>query len=56
MAQIVEGDRIKVVQGFLQGKVGVVQSIDEDGSLKVSFGMLSSRVNRNDVQGLGPSK
>ncbi|MBN2715315.1 MAG: hypothetical protein JXX14_05640 [Deltaproteobacteria bacterium] len=54
-ADIQVGDRIVVMDGFLKDRDGVVQSIDEKGDLKVSFGMLSSRVNRQDVKGLGPA-
>lgn len=53
-ADIQIGDRIVVVSGFLKGRDGIVQSIDEKGDLKVSFGMLSSRVAKADVQGQGP--
>ena len=54
-ADIQIGDRIVVVDGFLKDRSGVVQNIDEKGDLKVSFGMLSSRVARQDVKGLGPA-
>jgi uncharacterized protein YktB (UPF0637 family) len=54
-ADIQVGDRIVVVSGLLKDRSGVVQTIDEKGDLKVSFGMLSSRVARKDVKGLGPA-
>jgi hypothetical protein len=49
------GDKVKVTAGFLNNRTGIVQSIDEKGDLIVSFGMLSSRVLKKDVQGLGPA-
>ncbi|MBN2803778.1 MAG: hypothetical protein JXR91_11845 [Deltaproteobacteria bacterium] len=54
-ADIQIGDAVIVTGGFLNNRQGVVQSIDEKGDLLVSFGMLSSRVRRGDVKGLGPS-
>ncbi len=54
-ADIQVGDRIVVVSGLLKDRRGIVQNIDEKGDLKVSFGMLSSRVARKDAKGLGPT-
>jgi transcription antitermination factor NusG len=54
-ADIQVGDRIVVVSGLLKDRSGIVQNIDEKGDLKVSFGMLSSRVARKDAKGLGPT-
>lgn len=54
-ADIQVGDRILVVSGLLKDRSGIVQNIDEKGDLKVSFGMLSSRVSRKDAKGLGPT-
>ncbi len=54
-ADVKIGDNVLVSGGFLNGRKGIVQSIDEKGYLVVSFGMLSSRVNRQDVKGLGPA-
>jgi hypothetical protein len=45
------GSRIEVVRGFLKGRQGVVQEIDDKGGLKVIFGALSSRLAREDVVG-----
>ncbi len=56
MADIQVGDRVRVVGGFLKDREGIVASVDEKGDLKVSFGMLSSRVEKKDVVGLGPSQ
>lgn len=54
-ADIQVGDRVMVMNGFLKDRKGIVQSIAEDGDLKVSFGMVSSRVMKKDVKGFGPS-
>lgn len=54
-AAIQVGDRIIVVDGLLKDRNGIVQNIDEKGDLKVSFGMLSSRVAIKDVKGMGPA-
>jgi len=53
-AQIQTGDVVEVKKGFLRGRRGQVQEIDEKGGLRVSFGALSSRLMREDVSGLGP--
>ncbi|MCP4604387.1 MAG: hypothetical protein GY847_28335 [Proteobacteria bacterium] len=49
------GDLIEVKQGFLKGRRGTVQEIDEKGVIKVVFGALSSRLTRDDVLGFGPA-
>jgi hypothetical protein len=53
-AQISQGDLIEVKKGFLRRRRGVVQEIDEKGTLRVNFGALSSRLSLDDVKGLGP--
>ncbi|MDD5308335.1 MAG: hypothetical protein PHU25_13525 [Deltaproteobacteria bacterium] len=45
------GSRVEVVRGFLKGRQGVVQEIDDKGGIKVIFGALSSRLAREDVVG-----
>ena len=47
------GDRVLVTRGFLKGRRGTVQEIDEKGGLKVAFGGLSSRLELREVKGLG---
>jgi hypothetical protein len=54
MADVRVGDAVVVLRGFLKGRGGVVQSIDEKGDLKVAFGSLGARVPRQDVEGHGP--
>jgi len=54
MADIRVGDAVIVLKGFLKGRNGVVQSVDEKGDVKVAFGSLTARVPREDVQGQGP--
>ena len=54
MADIRIGDAVIVLKGFLKGRNGVVQNVDEKGDLKVAFGSLTARVPREDVQGQGP--
>lgn len=55
MDDIHVGDGVLVQKGFLQGRFGIVQSVDEKGDLKVVFGALTSRVPRSDVEGRGPA-
>jgi len=54
-ADIQVGDRVEVVSGFLKGRIGVVQEIDDRGGLRIAFGSLSSRLDRADVRGHGPA-
>ena len=54
MADVRIGDAVLVLKGFLKGRNGVVHGIDDKGDLKVAFGSLTARVQREDVQGLGP--
>jgi hypothetical protein len=54
MADVRTGDSVLVLRGFLKGRGGVVQSVDEKGDLKVAFGSLTARVPRGDVEGQGP--
>ncbi|MCK9462902.1 MAG: hypothetical protein M0R80_25045 [Proteobacteria bacterium] len=54
MANIRAGDMVIVLKGFLKGRDGVVQSVDEKGDLKIAFGSLTARVPRVDVEGRGP--
>ncbi len=53
-ANIQTGDLVEVKKGFLQGRRGQVQEIDEKGGIRVNFGALSSRLIQDDVSGLGP--
>jgi hypothetical protein len=46
-------DRIEVVRGFLKGRRGVIQEIDEKGWVKVGFGIVSSRLAPEDLRCLG---
>ena len=55
MDDIHVGDGVIVQKGFLEGRFGIVQSVDEKGDLKVVFGALTSRVPRADVEGRGPA-
>jgi hypothetical protein len=55
MAVLHVGDQVEVLKGFLKGRFGVIQDIEEKGSLKVSFGALSSRLDADDVAGRGPA-
>lgn len=49
------GDVVEVRKGFLRGRRGTVQELDEKGGLRVNFGALSSRLALEDVAGLGPA-
>jgi hypothetical protein len=53
-ADVHVGDEVVVLKGFLKGRAGVVQTIEEKGDLKVAFGSLTARVPRADVEGRGP--
>ncbi|MCP4674184.1 MAG: hypothetical protein GY854_01420 [Deltaproteobacteria bacterium] len=54
-AAIQVGDLVEVKKGFLMGRRGTVQEIDEKGGVKVGFGALSSRLAQDDISGLGPA-
>ena len=54
-SQIAVGDMILVKKGFLKGRRGIVNELDEKGGVKVTFGPLSSRLALTDVSGLGPA-
>lgn len=47
--EICVGTLVEVQNGFLKGRKGTVQSLDEKGGIKVSFGALSSRLEKHDV-------
>jgi hypothetical protein len=53
-AEVAVGARVEVLRGFLKGRRGVVQDIDEKGQVKIAFGALSSRLARADVAALKP--
>ncbi len=44
------GDNIEVNRGFLKGRRGTIQEVDEKGWIKVAFGMLSSKVAPEDIR------
>jgi hypothetical protein len=50
------GDSIEVIRGFLKGRRGTIQEIDEKGWIKVGFGMVSSRLAPEDLRTLGSEK
>jgi hypothetical protein len=50
------GDRVEVGSGFLKGRMGIVQEIDDRGGVRIAFGSLSSRLERADVVGHGPAQ
>ncbi len=50
------GAFIEVTKGFLKGRWGKVQEIDEKGGLKVGFGVLSSRLELDEVMVIDPEK
>ncbi len=52
--EIAVGDLVEVKKGFLRRRRGVVQDIDEKGTLRVNFGALASRLALTEVDGLGP--
>jgi hypothetical protein len=54
-SEICVGDMVEVRKGFLKGRRGIVNELDEKGGVKVNFGALSSRLALNDVSGLGPA-
>jgi hypothetical protein len=54
-ANIQVGDLVQVTKGFLQGRRGVVQEIDEKGAPRISFGSLASRLSVEELSGLGPA-
>ena len=52
--EVAVGARVEVLRGFLKGRRGVVQDIDEKGQVKIAFGALSSRLALADVAALKP--
>jgi hypothetical protein len=50
------GDRVEVGSGFLKGRLGIVQELDDRGGVRIAFGALSSRLDRPDVIGHGPAQ
>ncbi len=54
-AAIQVGDLVEVKKGFLTGRRGTVQEIDEKGGVRVGFGGLSSRLAQDSISGLGPA-
>jgi len=50
--KVAVGARVEVLRGFLKGRRGVVQDIDEKGQVKIAFGALSSRLDLGDVAAL----
>ncbi|MEK6608908.1 MAG: hypothetical protein AABZ30_14705 [Myxococcota bacterium] len=46
---LAKGDRVRIVQGMLSGKAGVVQSVDPQGGLRVLMGVMSVKVGVADV-------
>ena len=47
------GTHIEVTRGFLKGRRGTIQEIDEKGWVKVGFGMVSSRLAPEELRCLG---
>ncbi len=54
-ADVRVGDRVEVGSGFLKGRMGIVQEIDDRGGVRIAFGALTSRLDRADVVGHGPA-
>jgi hypothetical protein len=50
------GAFVEVTKGFLKGRRGRVQEIDEKGGLKVAFGALSSRLEEGEVTPIDPAR
>ncbi len=44
------GNRVKVLRGFLAGRRGVVQEIDDKGGVRVGFGSLISRLTVDEIE------
>jgi len=53
-AAVAVGARVEVLRGFLKGRRGIVQDIDEKGQVRIAFGALSSRLALGDVAALKP--
>jgi hypothetical protein len=53
-ADIRVSDLVEIIKGFLKGRRGTVQNIDEKGEIRVNFGAVASRFTLDDVKGLGP--
>ena len=49
------GTYVEVTKGFLQGRRGIVQQIDDKGGFRVSFGALASRIDNEELRGFGPA-
>jgi flagellar biosynthesis GTPase FlhF len=56
MAEIRVGDRVEVRSGFLAGRRGVVRDLDDKDGALVLFGSMSSRLDREELEGMGPDK
>jgi hypothetical protein len=51
-AAVEVGSEVEVLRGFLKGRRGVVQGVDEKGEVRIAFGALVSRLPRGDVAAL----
>ena len=47
------GLRVRVLKGFLSGRLGIIQAIDEKGDVRVTFGSLVSRLSQDEVSAAG---
>lgn len=47
--EITSGVRVRVLSGAFAGKVGVVESLEEDGRVRVRFGLLATVVEKAEV-------
>jgi hypothetical protein len=56
VGEIAVGASVVVTKGFLKGRRGKIQEIDEKGGLKVGFGVLSSRLEADEVKPLDPKR
>ena len=54
-SEIAIGHFVEVTKGFLKGRRGTVHEIDEKGGLKIAFGALTSRLEKNEVRFLSTS-
>lgn len=50
------GERVEVTRGFLKGRRGTIQEIDEKGWVKVGFGMVSSKLAPEELRCTGNSE
>jgi transcription antitermination factor NusG len=48
-APVVEGARVRVLEGPFAGKVGVVQELDGQGGARVMLGLLAVRLEVKDL-------